>query len=93
MGVLLGGGDEGVSGDMGFEPDTPSSPHPGQPTCKRPCEMPWGMNERQLGLDSIRFSAGKETLRQCVKIDRVGWWGFGRPETFQLAGAKPCNQT
>jgi hypothetical protein len=28
MEASLGWGDEGVSGDMGFEPEIPSSPHP-----------------------------------------------------------------
>ena len=44
-----------------------------------------GMNERQSGLGSVGFSAGEELLRQCVNVDRVGCWGFSRPEWRDFA--------
>ncbi len=58
-GASLGCGDEGVSGDMGFEPDTPSSPRPSNPPRKqkRPAESPSGMHDR-----STRRSLSHEVL-------------------------------
>jgi len=98
MGALLGRGGEGISGDMGFEPDTPSPPRPGHPTPidftqqKGPAEMPhvngWSSADAESsGVSARRRTAAsiEELLRQCVHIDCVMRRGFVGAERRDFA--------
>jgi hypothetical protein len=55
MGASLGWGDEGVSGDMGLEPEAPSSP---RPSTQSPQDSPAGISTQKEPCDDASESEG-----------------------------------